>query len=90
MKIVVTGGTGFIGRPLCRLLSTNGHDVILITRQSDLRPAPIDAGVTSVRWDGITRGSWEHALNGAGAVGLQRKAAAAPRRRRNIVKRTVP
>jgi uncharacterized protein len=68
MKIVVTGGTGFIGRPLCRLLSTNGHDVILITRQSDLRPAPIDAGVTSVRWDGITRGSWEHALNGAGAV----------------------
>ncbi|MFT4520878.1 MAG: nucleoside-diphosphate-sugar epimerase [Halioglobus sp.] len=34
MHILVTGGTGFIGRPLCKLLLEQGHEVSVLTRQS--------------------------------------------------------
>lgn len=32
MRIIITGGTGFIGRPLCVELLKNGHEVTLVTR----------------------------------------------------------
>lgn len=34
MKILVTGGTGLIGKKLCQKLTTNGHDVVVLTRQN--------------------------------------------------------
>jgi uncharacterized protein (TIGR01777 family) len=34
MKILVTGGTGFVGQALCPQLSASGHDVVVLTRQS--------------------------------------------------------
>jgi len=34
MKIVVTGGTGFIGRALCAALASDGHDVVVLSRFS--------------------------------------------------------
>ena len=40
MRIVVTGGTGFIGEPLVRRLVSRGHDVAVITRD----PAKVRAG----------------------------------------------
>ncbi|MED5239232.1 MAG: TIGR01777 family oxidoreductase [Pseudomonadota bacterium] len=33
MKILVTGGTGFIGQHLCRRLAAHGHDLIVLTRR---------------------------------------------------------
>ena len=68
MKIVVSGGTGFIGKPLCRSLSASGHDVILLTRQSNVQLTSTGTHVRVVHWDGMTRGPWEYALNGADAV----------------------
>jgi uncharacterized protein (TIGR01777 family) len=66
MKIVVSGGTGFIGRPLCRLLIEQGHDLTVLSRQREETAA--DSRITMVQWDGITRGTWERALIGANAV----------------------
>jgi uncharacterized protein len=66
MRIVVSGGTGFIGRPLCRLFIEHGHDVTVLSRQKDENAA--DSRATMVYWDGITRGTWERALMGANAV----------------------
>ncbi len=40
MRIVVTGGTGFIGEPLVRRLVSRGHDVAVITRD----PSKVRAG----------------------------------------------
>jgi uncharacterized protein (TIGR01777 family) len=34
MKILVTGGTGFVGQSLCPQLAAAGHDVVILTRQS--------------------------------------------------------
>lgn len=33
MKIVITGGSGFIGQHLCRRLAAHGHDLIVLSRR---------------------------------------------------------
>ena len=42
MKIIITGGTGFLGSQLARALIQSGHEVAVVTRQSPaaLGPAP--------------------------------------------------
>ncbi|WP_136255897.1 TIGR01777 family oxidoreductase [Onishia niordana] len=43
MRILVTGGTGFVGRPLCRRLVEAGHELLVVSRDPakarDLLPA---------------------------------------------------
>jgi len=67
MQIVVTGGTGFIGRPLCAALCREGHRVTLLTRRIDA-PGAWDSTVTAVAWNGRQAGAWEQCLDGADAV----------------------
>ena len=53
MKIVVAGGTGFMGEPLVRRLVARRDDVTVLTRNPD----KVEAG-RGVRWDGRTQGVW--------------------------------
>jgi len=41
MKILVTGGTGFIGSALCSRLLEDKHDIILLTREPNKVKAPL-------------------------------------------------
>ena len=66
MKILVTGGTGFVGHSLCPALAADGHEVVILTRQ----PAPRmpAAGVSSVtRLDGLDASDFGGVVNLAGA-----------------------
>lgn len=67
MQIVVTGGTGFIGRPLCASLCQEGHKVMLLTRRIEAQRSS-HSTVTAVEWNGRKPGAWEHCLEGADAV----------------------
>src|SRR2546422_11152868 len=68
MKIVVAGGTGFIGRQLCQSLALHGHHVTVLSRSpAQARPNVVPA-VTLVEWGGATRGPWERTLVGADAL----------------------
>lgn len=69
MKIVVTGGTGFLGRPLCRTLAADGHDVVVLTRSQAEDSSARKDGLTWFGWvperDG---GAWRKLVDGADAV----------------------
>ena len=67
MQIVVTGGTGFIGRPLCASLCQDGHTVTLLTRRIEAQRS-YGLTVTAVELNGREAGAWEHCLDGADAV----------------------
>lgn len=67
MKIVVTGGTGFIGRALCASLVQRGDHVTVLTRAKGLRPGT-GSNPVSVEWDGHQAGTWEKSFEGADAV----------------------
>ena len=51
MRVVIAGGSGFIGRRLARRLADRGDHVVVLTRNPD-RPA--DPGIT---WAPYTDGS---------------------------------
>jgi uncharacterized protein len=63
VRVVIAGGTGFLGRPLAAALARHGHEVAILTRRTGA-PAP-----GHVPWtpDGAA-GPWAAALDGAGAV----------------------
>jgi len=63
-RIVVAGGSGFIGRLLTDRLVSGNNDVILLTRS----PRPIAQSIRQVRWDGHTLGEWARELDGASAL----------------------
>jgi uncharacterized protein (TIGR01777 family) len=63
MKIVVAGGTGFIGEPLVRRLLARGDEVAVLTRT----PAHVAAG-RPLQWDGRTQGAWSADAAAADAV----------------------
>jgi len=61
MKIVVTGGTGFLGRGLVAALIEKGYDVDVVTR--DPATAPVSESARAVSWSELAS-----AVDGAGAV----------------------
>lgn len=63
MKIVVAGGSGFIGEPLVRRLLAKGHDVAVLSRN----PAKVNAG-RGVQWDARTLGAWAADVAAADAI----------------------
>lgn len=63
-RIVIAGGSGFIGTALAREFAGRGDDVIVLTRQSRARRDR----VREVVWDGGHPGDWMHFLEGAAAV----------------------
>jgi uncharacterized protein len=74
MKLVIAGGSGFLGSPLAEMYAEDGHDVRVLTRSvasGDTRHDPGTGvpGITRVGWkaDGLT-GPWSAALEGADAV----------------------
>jgi uncharacterized protein (TIGR01777 family) len=63
-RIVIAGGSGFIGSSLATRFITQGHDVVVLTRTARAR----EDGVREVAWNGRSFGPWAKELDGAGAV----------------------
>lgn len=55
-RIVIAGGSGFLGVSLCSWLTKRGFEVMTLSRGA------------GVRWDGRTLGDWVRVLDGATAV----------------------
>jgi hypothetical protein len=73
MRIVIAGGTGFLGSPLAEGYAEEGHDVRVLTRgltpgESRHDPGTGVPGVTRVGWNPAAGGPWEPVIDGAHAV----------------------
>ncbi len=73
-RIVIAGGTGFLGSPLAEAYAEDGHDVRILTRGLPAGEAQHDSGtgvpgITRVGWrpDGRS-GPWAAVVDGADAV----------------------
>lgn len=63
-RIIVAGGSGFIGRLLTSALVTGGNEIVVLTRSLG---SPVQS-IRQVQWDGRTLADWERELEGARAL----------------------
>jgi uncharacterized protein (TIGR01777 family) len=68
MKIVIAGGTGFIGRHLCHRLMNEGHSIVILSRHPDDTPVHTTTRARVIQWDGRNDGSWATCCEGAEVV----------------------
>ena len=87
--VVITGGTGFIGRGLTRKLVAGGFDVVVLTRRAEAYPNTREGRVRYAQWDGRTADGWGAAADGATAIVNLAGANIAARRWTKDVKETI-
>jgi len=68
MKVVLAGGTGFIGSALIEALLERGDGVVLLTRDLPAAQRRWDGKVDARLWNGKDPGPWAMTLDGADAV----------------------
>ena len=67
MKVIITGGTGLVGRMLSTLLASKGYQVVVLSR-SLKRAADLPGGVRIERWDARSADGWGQLVEGAAAI----------------------
>jgi uncharacterized protein (TIGR01777 family) len=67
MRIIITGGTGQVGKVLTADLLRDGHEVIALSRNPG-KPHDLPAGVRIEKWDARTAEGWGHLADGADAI----------------------
>ena len=67
MHVIITGGTGLLGRALAEDLASAGYEVIILSRQPEKATA-LPPGVRAERWDGRTANGWGKLADGAEAI----------------------
>ncbi len=68
MKIVMAGGTGFIGGNVMRQFAAAQHSVVLLSRNPSVVDTSQWPNVQVVKWDGRTPGAWYSEIEGADAI----------------------
>ncbi|MEY2482242.1 MAG: uncharacterized protein QOK24_770 [Verrucomicrobiota bacterium] len=63
-RVILAGGSGFVGRALAPVLVGKGYDVVVLGRSAAHRKE----GVDYLQWDGKTVGHWSRAIEGAEAI----------------------
>ncbi len=58
MKVMIAGGSGFLGRALTKSLLADGHQVFILTRGTQTIE-----GAQAVQWDAKTTNGWGHLVN---------------------------
>ena len=63
-RIVIAGGSGFLGQSLAKSLAQKHYAVVILSRS----PNKLPAGMKGVYWDGKSLGPWAEEIDGARAV----------------------
>jgi uncharacterized protein (TIGR01777 family) len=51
MNLLLTGATGFLGRPLCRALAERGHSLTVLTRDPSRAAGKLPPGTRALAWE---------------------------------------
>ena len=75
MKVVIAGGTGFLGQPLAQMLAAEGREVVVLTRgardSGRNGTGTAKSRIRFVTWDpNVERGTWAAEVEGAAVVNL--------------------
>ncbi|MCA9961828.1 MAG: TIGR01777 family oxidoreductase [Anaerolineales bacterium] len=62
MRVIITGGTGLIGKALAAELAQDGYEVIVLSRNPGQRPFLPQVRIE--KWDGKTAVGWGHLADG--------------------------
>lgn len=62
-RVVIAGGSGYIGKALVKAFVDRGHDVVVLSRSGKSVE-----GARTVRWDATNPGDWYKEIDGAFAV----------------------
>lgn len=63
MRVIITGGTGLIGKALAARLAEEGHEPIVLTRDPEKAKGDLPAGVRAAGWDGKTGAGWSQLID---------------------------
>ncbi len=67
MRVIITGGTGMIGRALAAEL-TEQYEVVVLSRNPDNHSGRLPSGVKIEQWDARSDNGWGHLADGAYAI----------------------
>jgi hypothetical protein len=67
MRVLVTGGSGLIGRAVAADLAARGHEVVVLSRDPS-RVSGLPPGVRAERWDGRSGEGWSAQIDGTTAI----------------------
>lgn len=62
MRVIITGGSGFIGSALTELLTNRGHEVVILSRTPG-RVDDLPENARAVGWDARTADGWGHLVD---------------------------
>ena len=68
MNVLITGGTGLIGRTLINNLLSDGHKISILTRNIVDAKAKIPTGVLAYQWNAENLEGWAHIIEDMDAV----------------------
>lgn len=63
-RLILAGGSGFLGQALAEYFLARGHEVIVLTRS----PKQRDDAAKEIQWDAKSPGPWTQTVNGADIV----------------------
>lgn len=64
MKIILAGGTGFLGKELVQHFEKEGNEIVVLSRGKSRQ----EGRINFIQWDAATKGEWEDYLVGADLV----------------------
>jgi uncharacterized protein (TIGR01777 family) len=67
MNIIITGGSGLIGRALTESLTQDGHEVVILSRNPE-NVTNLPRGARAAAWDGKTAAGWGKLVEGTHAI----------------------
>ncbi len=68
MKVIITGGTGLIGKGLTQSLLKDGHEVVILTRDASKPVKGLSQAARLVQWDATSGEGWYEEADGADVI----------------------